>query len=132
MQTTPTNTTLTEPRYSVKLNDQWTPDMIGLEDSEGSAKSYAGIFGQPIRDFILGDGYKYAVRTKRGKWIERNKYDKTVDLGVNNYPITGIRIDTKGVRYAVHVKGGDWLPVAISGEPIITGVAIDGIWVETI
>lgn len=132
MQTTSTNTTLTEPRYSVKLNNRWMPDMLGLEDSEGSTETYAGIFGQPIQDFILGDGYKYAVRTKRGKWIERNTYDQMVDLGANNSPITGIRIDGNDICYAVHVKGGDWLPSAVGGEYITTGVAIDAIWVSKI
>lgn len=124
------NNTSNEPRYSVKLNGHWFPDMIGTEDSAGSSETYAGIFGQPIEDFTLGDGYKYSVRGKRGKWTDCDKYDQTVDHS-NGGPVTGIKIEGD-VIYAIHVKGGDWLPSVIGGEAITTGVAIDAIWISKV
>lgn len=120
-----------KPHYTVKINGRWLPDMIGLEDSKGSSETYAGIFGQTIEDFILGDGYVYYVRNRKGEWIARDKYDLSVDLS-KNAPITGIQIDGANVIYSVHVKGGSWLPSAVGGERVVTGMAIDGIWVDSI
>ena len=119
-----------EPRYTVKIGDTWLPDMLGTEDTSGSSKSSAGIFGQIITDFTLGDGYTYAVRGKRGKWVSGNKYDKEANLSKGG-PVTGLKIDGN-VIYAVHIKGGNWLTPVNGGTEIGIGVPIDAVWIELV
>ena len=124
------NSVSEQPRYSVKVGGRWWPDMIGTEDSAGSSESYAGIIGQPIEDITIGDGYKYSVRGKRNKWVDGDKYDQSANLSKGG-PVTGIKIEGN-VIYAVHVKGGSWLPSVHGGEIISAGVPIDAIWIESV
>lgn len=124
-------------RYSVKTDDGWGIDMIGVDASDGSSLDHAGIFGKPIRNIKIGGKLvkKARVRNKRGKWLPYGSgFDK--ELG-DNTDITGIEIVGKRLVFAIHIKGGQWLnPVFTSdveGEILIgNGAVIDALWIDEV
>ena len=123
--------------YAAKSGDKWGIGMIGLDPEDGSDNDHSGILGIPITNFkIEGKLVKKArVKNKRGKWL---KYGSGFDTELgDNTNIIGIEIVGKGLIFAVHIKGGQWLnPVRTSDEEgavlITTGAFIDGIWIDEI
>lgn len=124
------------PHYCAKTVEGWSVCMTGLEADDGSGLDHTGVLGIPIIDFrITAKNIKKArVRNKRGKWLPYKSGPDGIGDGTN---ITGIELVGKGYVYSVHVKGGQWLPGAITsdieGEILITtGSAIDAIWIDEI
>ncbi len=122
-------------RYLVKTDDGWSIDMIGLDASDDSGLDHAGIFGKPICNIKIGGKLvkKARVKNSRGKWLPYGSgFDK--ELG-NDTNITGIEIVGKGLVFAIHIKGGQWLnPVFtsdIEGEVLVgNGAVIDALWID--
>ena len=127
------------PRYSGKTKNGWSIEMRGTEAIDGSDQEYVGSFGDPLINFTVeGSGIKKArVRNSRGKWLPYSTgFDTAKGLG-NDKSITGIEIVGKGYKFAIHILGGQWLPVIrtsdVEGEILGTiGCTIDGIWVDKI
>lgn len=122
--------------YQAKTADGWGIEMVGTEPADDSDIDHAGIIGQSITNFKIGGRIvkKARVRNSRGKWLAYNS-GMNIELG-NNKPITGIEIVGSGLAYAIHVKGGQWLPRIITsdveGEQLATAGAIDAIWIDEI
>lgn len=135
-----TNTKTTEPiYYKAKTQNGWGIGMNGLEAEDGSELDHAGIIGMPMTNFMI-DGTlvkKARIRTKRGKWLDYvTEFDGKTGIG-NDVPITGIEIVGKGLVFAVHALGGQWLnPVFTSdtdGEILVgSGFIIDAIWIDAV
>lgn len=123
--------------YQAKTIDGWGITMIGDSDSDDSGIDHAGIIGKPMINFKI-DGRlvkKARIRNNRGKWLNYNS-GMDIELG-NDKPITGIEIVGSGLIFAIHVKGGEWLPSIITSdidnEVLATvGTSIDAIWIDKI
>ncbi len=127
-----------EPKYAV-CTTEWGPDFTGLEDSVGSDASFAGTLGKPITNFTVGakNIKKFRIRTKKkGKWqAYQTGFNK--DIKSDGSAILGIEIVGKGYCFAVHIKGGTWLPAVFTsdteGEVLVgSGTPIDAIWIDSI
>ena len=128
---------LDEPKYAV-YSKTWGPDFTGLSDSNESDADFAGILGEPITNITIGAKgiKKFRIRTKKkGKWHSyQNGFNKTTAKS-DGTAITGIEIVGKGYCFAVHIKGGTWLPTAFTsdtdGEVLVgSGSPIDAIWID--
>lgn len=127
-----------EPHYSIATANGWGAEMLGTEDMNiDSVATYAGTIGELITNITVegADIVKTRVRNKRGKWLAYHKnFDNNTGFG-DGTPITGIEIVGAGYVYAVHVKGGMWLPSVstsdVEGEVLtLFGSGIDAIWID--
>lgn len=118
-----------EPRYAVKINNRWLPDMIGGVDSEGSSETWAGIFGYSINAITISGVSAYRVATEKSGWTSfMYGYDKDNPAG-DGTDILALEIHDRNVLYMVHTKGGSWSKPVYGNEPGFVGhmVPIDGV-----
>lgn len=124
-------------RYVVKTKDGWGVPMTGLDADDDSDTDHAGIIGMPMINFKIDGSLvsKARVRNNRSKWLPYGR-GLDVELGKDS-AITGIEIVGKGLIFAVHVKGGEWLSPAITSDvedevKVISGAAFDAIWIDEV
>ena len=132
------NVTYDAPHYVAATNNGWGVEMVGTDAVDGTAWiSHAGIIGLAMTNFTVEDTdiIKARVRNRKGKWLPySNKFNKTNGLG-DGTDITGVEIVGKNIIFAVHLKGGNWLPPVrtseVDGEIFAgSGSPIDAIWID--
>lgn len=127
-----------DPHYSVFAGGEWGDEFTGTF-SETTDNDYAGTLGVPITNITLGAKgiSEFRIRTrKKSRWSDYSKagFNKENTIG-DGTPITGIEIVGSGYVYAVHIKGGEWLPSVLTADKrgvnfIGCAVPIDGFWIE--
>lgn len=118
-----------EPRYSIKVNGRWFPDMIGPVDTSGSVEMYAGVLGFPATALVIDNVEKYRVATERSGWGEYiTGYDRENPAG-DGSRILAIDIKDPHVLYMVHTKGGSWSKPVYGTDEMFAGdmLPIDGV-----
>lgn len=110
-----------DPRYTVKVNNRWFPDMIGGIDTSGSTETYAGIFGFDITALVIDNVEKYRVATENSGWMPYiYEYNKNKPAG-DGSPILAVEIVDPEVIYMTHTKGGRWSKALYGNEDGYSG-----------
>jgi len=117
---------------------------VNRYDKNDPINGYAGIFGEPVTNIRISDGYVYRAHLLgQNMWLpkvsgnDKNDFSNGYSGTVNGNPIDAIVIGG-GVEYAVHILGEDWLPPVTgynlndskNGYAGIFGKPIDAIMVQ--